>query len=602
VGDAPALQLWKVGKRYGLLRKHEALRGVSISVARGECYGLAGPNGAGKTTLIRLLLGLSAPDSGEVRLLGRRPDDPDVRSRVGFVPEAAELPPSASPRQLVKRFARLRGLPLREAEPQGVSLLERLGMAELLDRPSHKLSKGERQRTLLALAMLGAPELLVLDEPTDGLDPLGRALVRRVLREERALGRTVFLNSHLLSETERICTRVGILHRGQLVREEAVRESNETSGSTAVVLSTPPAVQVPGVRPAPSLQGQVTEAAGATVLVDHDDLEQLNAALDRLRGAGALIAEVRRVRQDLEASFEAAVTGAPAQVAGPVEAPAEPPRAEAHPARPLLAAARVAGEIAADLAARKVGWMALAFAVLVLGGFLWLLRSDAVGGAAIAAQRFGGPAGVSDPGVVAHWIGRWAAGGAFWSMLVATLALSGLFAPPILDPRRTILLLAQPVGRGDFALGIFAAVCGLSAAAHAFLALLLFLGLRALGFPVSPRFLLLPLPLLFALAALYAGVLLATYAVRSGPFAMGFGLFSLLLVLAAGNSDAARPGATVGIDSMLVGLLPRVVPLGQQAMRLGGGEELSPLPFVLTGMYTCALVIALQIAARRSER
>src|SRR5206468_1879844 len=144
---APALQLFRVGKRYGLLRKSEALRDVSISVERGECYGLAGPNGAGKTTLIRLLLGLAAPDAGEVRLL--------------------------------------------------------------------------------ALALLGSPELLVLDEPTDGLDPLGRALVRRVLREERAQGRTVFLNSHLLSETERICTRVGILHRGQLVREEVIGERRE---------------------------------------------------------------------------------------------------------------------------------------------------------------------------------------------------------------------------------------------------------------------------------------------------------------------------------------------------------------------------------------
>src|SRR4051812_45818792 len=216
----PALQLWGVVKRYGVFRKHEALREVSLSVAPGECFGLAGPNGAGKTTLIKLLLGLARPDEGEVRLFGQSPDDPEVRRRVGFVPESAELPPAASPRQLVRRFARLRGVP--EAESSGLAQLDRLGMAELLDRPAHKLSKGEKQRTLLALALLGTPELLVLDEPTDGLDPLGRALVRRVLREERANGRTVFLNSHLLSETERICTRVGILHRGELVREHSV--------------------------------------------------------------------------------------------------------------------------------------------------------------------------------------------------------------------------------------------------------------------------------------------------------------------------------------------------------------------------------------------
>src|SRR5438552_11351662 len=270
MSETPALQLWSVGKRFGAFRPREVLRGVSIRVERGECYGLAGPNGAGKTTLIRLLLGLSAPDSGEVRLFGQRPDDPEVRARVGFVPEAAELPGAASPRALVRRFARLRGL--RDAEQQGLALLDRLGMAELLDRPAHKLSKGEKQRTLLALSLLGEPELLVLDEPTDGLGPIGRALVRRVLREERAQGRTVFLNSHLLSETERICTRVGILHRGELVREETVRAPRDAAGPTAVSL-----------------------AGGETVLVVHDDLAQLHARLDELRARGALIAEVQRV-------------------------------------------------------------------------------------------------------------------------------------------------------------------------------------------------------------------------------------------------------------------------------------------------------------------
>jgi ATPase subunit of ABC transporter with duplicated ATPase domains len=135
MSEAPALQLWSVRKSFGVFRKREVLRGVSIRVERGECYGLAGPNGAGKTTLIRLLLGLSTPDAGEVRLFGMRPDTPEVRARVGFVPEAAELPPAASPRALVRRFARLRGL--REAEQQGLAQLDRLGMAALLDRPAH---------------------------------------------------------------------------------------------------------------------------------------------------------------------------------------------------------------------------------------------------------------------------------------------------------------------------------------------------------------------------------------------------------------------------------------------------------------------------------
>src|ERR1700742_3934879 len=129
----PALQLWGVVKRYGIFHKHEALRDVSLQVARGDCFGLAGPNGAGKTTLIKLLLGLAQPDEGEVRLFGQRPDDPEVRRQVGFVPELVELPPSASPRALMRRFARLRGLGPAFAQ-RGLEQLERMGMSGLLDR------------------------------------------------------------------------------------------------------------------------------------------------------------------------------------------------------------------------------------------------------------------------------------------------------------------------------------------------------------------------------------------------------------------------------------------------------------------------------------
>ncbi len=142
-------------------------------------------------------------------LFGERPDDPEVRRRVGFVPEAALLPDAASPRALVRRWARLRGLPAAATLEQGLETLARLGMGQLLDRPAGKLSKGERQRTLLSLALLGNPELLVLDEPTDGLDPLGRARMREVIQAACDAGGTVFLNSHLLAETERLCTRVG---------------------------------------------------------------------------------------------------------------------------------------------------------------------------------------------------------------------------------------------------------------------------------------------------------------------------------------------------------------------------------------------------------
>jgi ABC-2 type transport system ATP-binding protein len=567
---------------------------------------LAGPNGAGKTTLIRLLLGLLTPDEGEVRLFGQRPDDPEVRRRVGFVPEAAELPPAASPRQLVRRFARLRGLPLRDTEPQGIAHLERLGMAELLDRPAHKLSKGEKQRTLLALALLGSAELLVLDEPTDGLDPLGRALVRRVLREERARGRTVFLNSHLLSETERVCTRVGILHRGQLVREEVLHEPvSETSGSSAVVLAAPlpeEALRAAGARPAPSLQGIATEVAGATVLIDHGDLPQLNAALDKLRAAGALVAEVRRVRQDLEASFEAAVAGAAREPDSPGPPPAEAPPIAPHPLRALRAVSRVASEIAADFAARKLGWVALGIALFLIGVFLWIVHGDVASGAAAAVRKFGGPGGVVDQDTMAHWIGRWAAAAAYWALLPGSVVFAALFAPPLLEPRRSVLLLAQPISRGDMAAGIFAAVCAMVLCEYAFLVGLLFVGLRWLGVAVSPLFLLVSLPIFVSFAALYAIALVITYAVRNGATAgaVAFGTFAVAVI--TGSDPGARPGAPLGFASITNAILPRVISLGQQAMRLGGGERPGVAPFALTAIFAAAFFMLTLFAARRSEQ
>ena len=589
-------------KRYGFVRKSEALRDVSIQVGRGECFGLAGPNGAGKTTLIKLLLGLTQPDEGEVRLFGQRPDDPEVRRRVGFVPESAELPPAASPRGLVKRLARLRGLEVRTYVPRGVEQLERMGMGELLDRPAGKLSKGEKQRTLLALALLPDPELLILDEPTDGLDPLGRALVRRVLREERARGRTVFLNSHLLSETERVCTRVAILHKGRVVREEEIRERNEAAGVSAVVLSAalPDAVlQAAGARIAPLLQGHITESAGVTLLIDHDGLGPLNAALDQLRAAGGLIDEVRRVRQDLEASFEAAVTGAAVEPAprGP-----PPPEAEESP-RSLLrgprAVSRVTGEIIADLLARKVGWVALAAALLFLGFFLWGLHNEVVAGAAAMVRRWSGPGGLTDETSMGQLVGRYAAATIYWGMLPGSAVFAAFFAPALLDPRRSILILSQPISRGDLAAGIYTAVCSFVAAEYLFLIALLFGGLRFLGIHADPRFLLVPLPLLFAFASIYVVELAFTYALRSGPAsgAIGIGVFAAAGLVGANAASQHGLYWTLG-----AAVLPKVTPLSMQAMRIGGAEAPAAGPFVLSLLFTFALGLVVLFAARRSEQ
>ena len=598
----PAVQLAAVEKAYGFFSPRPALRGVSLRIARGECYGLAGPNGAGKTTLLKIMLGLVAPDGGEARLFGLKPESPEVRRRVGFVPEAAELPPGATPLELVKRWARLRGLAARPSFQEGEAHLRRLGMAELLERPVHRFSKGEKQRTLFALALLGGPELLVLDEPTDGLDPLGRALVRRVIQEECAAGRTVFLNSHLLSETERVCSRVGILHRGQLVREERIgREGrHDEQGSSAITL----------LRELPAEQqaalGLVPGPAQGTWLLQHDGPQALNRALDQLRAAGALLVELRPVRRDLEDSFTEVATAVATPhdqvVAQPALALVESPEPlRTSPLRGVRAAARVAREIASDLIARKLGHVALIGLLLAGGATILALRHDIVLGAASAARqiRLGGAV---DESSMAAFLGRNAAAGEYWLWLVGSIFLSALFAPPLLEPRRSTLLLAQPLSRGDLATGIFAAVCGGATLLYVAFGAILYGSLRLLGLPVPTGMLLAPIPAAVAFAAVYAGVLLVTYLWPSGLLAGIFGIASLIGLSIAGNLEAAQPSAAHGPLGFLFGALPKLIGLQQEAMRVGGGGRFHPFPLVSTLVWAMAVLLAVNVIARRSER
>ena len=637
LASAAALELWGVGKSYGLFTQKRALGGVTLRVERGECFGHAGANGAGKTTLIRILLGLIDPDEGEARLLGERPDDPEVRRRVGFVPEAATLPETASPRALVKRWARLRGLPARDSLAQGVETLERLGMKELLDRPSGKLSKGERQRTLLALAMLGSPELLVLDEPTDGLDPLGRARMREVIRGECDAGRTVFLNSHLLAETERICTRVGILHRGQLVRVEhlAGRRGAGEPATSAVVLASPlSGEQLARARVRSVPQGSTPLRdllpAGATVLVAHQDLQELNGALDRLRAEGALLVEVRRVKADLEAALaEVAGDGvrtepsAPAALesarpesapegSAPLETPpaapgplAPAPPLPPHRFRPLrapLATWRVAQEIAADLSSRRVGWIALGAAGLAFAAFFAAVRSHVALGAAAMADRFGA-GGLTDPAEVAGFISSWAAKIFFWSTLMGGPLLAAVFAASHFDARRTVLLYSQPLTRADYTLGIWTATCGLALGSNALLFALLWGSLRWLGIAAPLALLLAPLAWTLAFGAVLALQLLAAHALRSALF---LGLIGLALVWGTATLGASRGGmmrhSPYYWSGLLYALLPRTADLAESAGRLASGHAPRLFWMLPTAALLAAYLLILRTVSLRSER
>ena len=298
----PAIEVIGLRKTYRRAFRrqgHEALRGMDLSVPEGSAFGLIGPNGAGKTTFIKSILGIVQPSEGTVKVLGGSPEDPRIRARIGYLPERLHLPGSWSSPSFLATVARLKGLTPDKAA--NLRLLERVGLADALGRRIGGYSKGMRQRLGLAAALLGNPELLILDEPTDGIDPIGRVEVRRILQEEVQRGTTLFLNSHLLAETERVCDRIAILAEGKVLREGRLEELSRGGSRWAV-------------RFAPGTDAGALATAGFTTAgteglfhVEASDAAGLNAALDKARTAGALLVELKRDGQDLEAVLASAM-------------------------------------------------------------------------------------------------------------------------------------------------------------------------------------------------------------------------------------------------------------------------------------------------------
>ncbi len=302
-GRVLAIEAAGLSKTYRGLRGRgcQALAGVDLAVEAGTAFGLIGPNGAGKTTFVKAVLGIVLPTSGTVRLLGGHPADPRVRARVGYLPERLGLPPAWSAVEVLESVARIKRL--RGAGPAIMALLEKVGLAANARRRVGTYSKGMKQRVGLACTLLGAPDLLVLDEPTDGLDPLARVEVRNILAAEVARGATLFLNSHLLAETERICGRIGILADGRIVREGALGALREAGSRWRVRFEEgvpAAAMRAAGFEPGPK-QDSFTFAG---------DADALNAALDQARAGGAMLVELSPEAKDLEQVLADAVGNA----------------------------------------------------------------------------------------------------------------------------------------------------------------------------------------------------------------------------------------------------------------------------------------------------
>jgi ABC-2 type transport system ATP-binding protein len=201
----------------GFFRKRvEAVRGVDFEVHQGEIFGILGPNGAGKTTTIKMLLGLIFPTSGKLELFGKESPGPSEMVRLGYLPENPYVYQYLKAHEFLDLCGRLCGMDAAKRKARAEELIDRVGLRHAIDRPIGRFSKGMTQRIGLAQALLHDPELIILDEPMSGLDPIGRKEVRDLILEERQRGKTILFTSHILSDVEMLCDRVVILHQGKV--------------------------------------------------------------------------------------------------------------------------------------------------------------------------------------------------------------------------------------------------------------------------------------------------------------------------------------------------------------------------------------------------
>jgi ABC-2 type transport system ATP-binding protein len=286
-------------KRYG---RTVAVDSVDLDVAEGDRYGFLGPNGSGKTTLVRMLLGLVYATSGEIRVLG----EPVPKRVAEVLPEVGALVEGpAAYRHLSGR----RNLTLLDAAGRGGSArtrrhrvgeaLDQVGLAGIDGRPVKAYSLGMRQRLGIAAALLRKPRLLILDEPTNGLDPQGIKEIRELLIALNEGGTTVFLSSHLLAEVEQLCTRIGVVDRGRLVLEDKVEAMRAPTGR--VLVDTPDAAHAVSL-----LDGRLEARDGERLIIRHPDAAALNAWLV---GSGIRVASIAAERLSLE-QVVLSVTGA----------------------------------------------------------------------------------------------------------------------------------------------------------------------------------------------------------------------------------------------------------------------------------------------------
>ncbi|WP_269524928.1 ABC transporter ATP-binding protein [Coraliomargarita parva] len=217
-------------------KKLRAVDNLTLEVGHNQIFGLLGPNGCGKSTTIKIILGLLAASTGECRIYGKPSHLVQARNSVGFLPEAPYFYRYLSGQELVRFYARVCGVPRAEIDTRVKDVVELVGMSEAAHRRVGTYSKGMLQRIGLAQALVHDPQLVILDEPTAGVDPLGSAAIADIIRELKQRGKTILLSSHLLAQIEGLCDRVAIMHRGQLIREGRMEDLTAEANADSLVV------------------------------------------------------------------------------------------------------------------------------------------------------------------------------------------------------------------------------------------------------------------------------------------------------------------------------------------------------------------------------
>ncbi|GAB4147733.1 MAG: ABC transporter ATP-binding protein [Planctomycetaceae bacterium] len=300
------IDLEDVAKTYR--RGVRALKGISMQVHPGEIFGLLGPNGAGKSTLVKILMTIIHPTRCYGTLLGKPVGTKSVLARVGYLPEHLKFPDYLTGKQVLNIYGALAKVPRAERHSRGEALLELVGMHDWADKRVGTYSKGMKQRIGLAQALINDPELVLLDEPTDGVDPMGRRDIREVLLQMKQEGKTVFVNSHLLSELEMVCDRIAILSKGNVIQQGRIDDLTSSSKRYEITLASPLPKNESLQKLLSSMQAEVVTSASKTnITIPNDNTEIVQPLIDELRKAGAMIESLKPVRQSLEDYFIQAV-------------------------------------------------------------------------------------------------------------------------------------------------------------------------------------------------------------------------------------------------------------------------------------------------------